>query len=769
MADNIINEYKAIIPNGESFSLKALGLKDEDLKKCTLHSSENEHISVSQDGIITAKKSGEATISLYLKGQEKTASNRYALIKVKAIESDEYLSPNLSFLNSIDSNTRNKFISNNLCTLNEIISKFSTSGDRAIYAKKLGISEYEAELYFRQATLYCVPNMTKEIALFAALAGIRNPDDLSKVSAIKLENAFELLKNNVLLSHPDFTFPTYTEISKIIQSAKNMDRDTCACYSQTGGLESMLSSLTSNESQLTTDSEVLNEGLKFLENIKPSLPLPRTISGCVKVKKDNKAQNSEALPKSGLLVSISGISNPAQDKTEDENDYSCYTNPNGEFSITMPDKYNMQETITLSISEKNDMTYAIAGQNSSHKVEFVKRASEILENEYISINNKKKKASQILSIIKNIRDDNNKAMDIEKKLRKMAYTKNAEAQKLKEKKAIEEEIDLQRTNITNEVEYHLINQQKDINKLKLKYNDELSRNIEAITKTFDEEKTVIACIALLLQLSSSTQQKEQESSKQVATRSIKTSEESTTNQQFKKLYAHAAKFDTSVLEASRKNAVEKTKTLIQQLNRRERINALSIPVEKKNYLKIEVVENNTTANIAENTSLQDNKAFEVSVISGNSKTTQKLVDADKGILLTNGHMTLNAFGITNSEPTTFCSGDFTAIFKGDIKKENQNALPIEKEEIEQTISNNTKTESNDAIDEIRNSLLKDLETLITKITEYQDKFLKKLGITNAETDKELLEKQIADAIKNLSDKYEFIKYYENEYLPDFAS
>ena len=238
------------------------------------------------------------------------------------------------------------------------------------------------------------------------------------------------------------------------------------------------------------DGQRIDEGIKYLENIKPTLPLPKTISGRIEIKANSNLPNKEAKPEGGLLVSISGISNPAEDKEENEKDYSCYTDPDGKFTIAMPDKYNMQETITISVSKKNDMTYAIAGQNSSHKVEFVKLASEVLRNEYLySIEGRKENAADILYTVNVISEKSAQAKEIEKTLNKIAYCEYAKDDLEEQKEKLQSAINTYKEIISEEAEYHLEKIDKDIEKILKEKNENLKKIFEVIIaeETADNE------------------------------------------------------------------------------------------------------------------------------------------------------------------------------------------------------------------------------------------------------------------------------------------
>lgn len=350
-----VQKYKQDIEIGSTFSLTELGFDENSIKKYTFISSENEHASVSAQGVITAKGCGQATISVYPKDKALTAANRIATIKV-------------------------------------------------------------------------------------TVTGNKNQNTINKPSSD----------------------------SKTIMTTKTADERILAA-------KEIINKFNKN------DGQKIDEGIKYLENIKPTLPLPRTISGHVKIVDNTNTQNNATTSNSGLLVSISGISNPAEDKEENENDYSCYTDTDGKFTIAMPDKYNMQETITISVSKKTDMTYAIAGQSSSHKVEFVKLASEVLRNEYLLTNNgEKKNAADILCTINEISEKSAQAKEIEKTLNKLAYCEYAKIDFEQKKVKLEEAINAYKEIINEEVNYHIEDFDKDLEKLKKEKKEDLGKIVKAI-------------------------------------------------------------------------------------------------------------------------------------------------------------------------------------------------------------------------------------------------------------------------------------------------
>ena len=118
--------------------------------------------------------------------------------------------------------------------------------------------------------------------------------------------------------------------------------------------------------------EVIQKGLGYLKEIEAVLPLPKTIRGKV-----YRIRSGESLPKeeeerrnyafTDATVEISGIASPLEDKTEEKQNPKAYTDGNGEFIVLLPDRYNMQEAITISISQ------------GRYKQKFILGASDVIE------------------------------------------------------------------------------------------------------------------------------------------------------------------------------------------------------------------------------------------------------------------------------------------------------------------------------------------------------------------------------------------------------
>ena len=122
-----------------------------------------------------------------------------------------------------------------------------------------------------------------------------------------------------------------------------------------------------------SDSEIIEEGLGFLQDISISLPLPRVISGLVKIRSQNEDSSKSKVTAavSDLLVELTGVINPMTESKEDSAPVSTYTDGNGRFNLVMPDKYNFQDSVTFTFSY------------GSWKQSFTKTASEIIENTVI--------------------------------------------------------------------------------------------------------------------------------------------------------------------------------------------------------------------------------------------------------------------------------------------------------------------------------------------------------------------------------------------------
>lgn len=120
------------------------------------------------------------------------------------------------------------------------------------------------------------------------------------------------------------------------------------------------------EIDLKASSDVIESGLEFLRNVVYTLPLPRTISGFVYRRRMNE-RDSDKVPFANAKVEVMGVTSAADDKAELPEYPSAYTDSMGRFMVVMPERYNLQEVVTVKISE------------GAHSVKFVKAASDIIE------------------------------------------------------------------------------------------------------------------------------------------------------------------------------------------------------------------------------------------------------------------------------------------------------------------------------------------------------------------------------------------------------
>lgn len=132
---------------------------------------------------------------------------------------------------------------------------------------------------------------------------------------------------------------------------------------------------------IKTDTQIISEGLTALQDIAVALPLPRTLSGQIRIRYSGEA-DSKARPKSDVLIQIDGITNPSEQKLEDDKKLSCFSDGDGRFLIVLPDKYNVQEKVTFTITQ------------GMKKQTFVRMSSELLER--IRIPGRKSSSGKVL-------------------------------------------------------------------------------------------------------------------------------------------------------------------------------------------------------------------------------------------------------------------------------------------------------------------------------------------------------------------------------------
>lgn len=238
-------------------------------------------------------------------------------------------------------------------------------------ADKLNVDVRYVTLWLKQADLWRVTGMTSDDAYMLVLAGVRHTADLAKVDIDKIMPVLE----TIAASHPDLQQPSMAKINDYIIMAKAMQ-----ALSSTKTFELVVNEEKEPvrlfkeevELDLLSDSEIINKGLGFLQDIAFSLPLPRTLSGHVKMSK-----NKEVTECPDIKVTLTGISSPTEDKQEESAELFGYTDATGYFSIVLPDKYNMQPAIVITLTQ------------GGNKQTFIKQSSELIDKTYIPNGGKK--------------------------------------------------------------------------------------------------------------------------------------------------------------------------------------------------------------------------------------------------------------------------------------------------------------------------------------------------------------------------------------------
>ena len=304
-----------------------------------------------------------------------------------------------------------KLIANKLMNL-----EMGNLKDKALIEKWQGIFIKYVNSWIKQADLWRVKGMDEDTAYFLVELGIRHVEDLSKVDPEKAYPIMECLKN----SQPDFTLITLAKLKTLINNAKNIPTRYLDYQNRLSAkLENSLkilekSSVKSKEirkllSRINIEdiiggnsfeiddpaptflfrdninnkfvcdsvdsSKVIVKGLGFLKDVELTLPLPKILRGTIYMIKtgetlpdDINKRHNYALY--NALVEISGISSPSEDKTENNCNPQGYTDNNGNFIIIMPDKYNMQEAITISISQGiNKQKFILSASNIINHVD----------------------------------------------------------------------------------------------------------------------------------------------------------------------------------------------------------------------------------------------------------------------------------------------------------------------------------------------------------------------------------------------------------------
>ena len=284
-----------------------------------------------------------------------------------------------------------------------LLTKGKTQEKRNDLAVKLDVDVKLVNVWVKQADLWRIEGMTTDMAYLLVQIGIRNAEDLSKVDPDK---AYPILER-LILAQPDFYIIEKVRFEELIVNAREEANATHSCLDkvkfnnlltaeirkQTPLTDTLIKKLISQSQTsstaisietweeapeylfgdgyiplvLKTSGSIIRDGLAFLDNIPLVLPLPYAISGkVVSDPKDNTMKYQNGYP--NLLVEISGISSSVTDKSEKEKMPSAYTDGNGNFRVILPEKLNLQEGITITVSN-----------GGLYKQTFLKSASDIID------------------------------------------------------------------------------------------------------------------------------------------------------------------------------------------------------------------------------------------------------------------------------------------------------------------------------------------------------------------------------------------------------
>ena len=383
----------------------------------------------------------------------------------------------------------------------------------------MDIDETRIRLYARQTALFELPGMNRNFAVLAAFAGIRNIYDLSQVDNSKAISVFKIVAPMARMfecSQDIFEYPSEELISSIIDEAHEY-REFSSKYARFVYMDPEPTYVLGTQGvKLKTDTDVIYEALQFLKNIAISLPLPRTISGRVVMRKKNESLK-DAEPQRGYKVTISGIANPACDKAEDDDDLHAFTDNNGAFVIVMPEKYNMQETIKFTISyhdcnNGSSVTTYEEGINAVKSTTFIKRASEIMKAmrieyytwvsdepdnsecstgkwEYKSI-----PAIELLEKLDRLKESNDKAKQIEDEIYALIDKEKVEQQLINLKSSVINKF----KELYDELSYHLYKKENERDEIKeennrqlYKYNKEIKNYLKKLVTGLQNEKKLV--------------------------------------------------------------------------------------------------------------------------------------------------------------------------------------------------------------------------------------------------------------------------------------
>ncbi|WP_295089199.1 DUF4332 domain-containing protein [Ruminococcus sp.] len=287
----------------------------------------------------------------------------------------------------------------NYCKIYDIaglIANGKTPQQRQGIANKLKIDRRHVDIWVKQADLWRVQGMTEDYAYLLVLAGIRCVEDLSKINVETTKGVLKSISN----THPDFIYDE-TRLSELKNNAIKITPSSNAIFNLANIVDDVPNNLYEllkdklSENQIDvsdeeeprhlfgvdyvlevlnqkSESEIIEQGLDSLREINISLPLPKYLSGKVTYRSMNASDTRESVCVVNLLVEVKGIICPDIDSNDNRDFLTAYTDSEGVFIITLPDKYSMQECISFTFSQ------------GGYKQSFNIQSSDIIKNSVIS-------------------------------------------------------------------------------------------------------------------------------------------------------------------------------------------------------------------------------------------------------------------------------------------------------------------------------------------------------------------------------------------------
>jgi hypothetical protein len=365
--------------------------------------SESGYTSVNAAGTVSAKAAGVSTVTAKCESGNKEYKWKVTTVAPRSRAAGRVTS-DLSFLGS-DEDIK-KLSAAGITNRETLLRCLSERNGKKKLSSELAADEATVNMWERTARLTEIDGVSDSTAYVAAALGIRGAADLANTDVKRFMSAANSLAASGMLK-PGVVPPTQQELEAAIADAEEFSRRHPELLNEISGVEPVHLAAAEKRRDKKTDAQILSEGVQILAQLKSCPPLPRTVSGHVTLRRRGKGEYSNMFEDADLIgckVEMGGVSSPAQDKTENNEDLSNFTGGEGRFAIVMPDRYNVQETISFKISENPDSPEVLArtrvlGGVGARSMTFVRRASELFANSYVTIRGVRWNVSEIFDKI----------------------------------------------------------------------------------------------------------------------------------------------------------------------------------------------------------------------------------------------------------------------------------------------------------------------------------------------------------------------------------